>query len=114
MEGVHMPDLELQQAYTFSLAYLVILIFIIACFIIHLWEKNHITIRIKSLFKREVFDIYEYGKTDKFAYVRRHKINKNVQFILWKKGEMNHTSDYWINLYSDKWDQFQKIKNHKR
>jgi hypothetical protein len=37
---------------------------------------------------------------------RKHRIFKNVQFILWKKGEQGHKKDYWINFDSSWFKQF--------
>lgn len=29
---------------------------------------------------------------------RKHRIFKNVQFILWKQGEQGHKKDFWVNF----------------
>jgi len=39
---------------------------------------------------------------------RRHKILKNVQFVLWKAGEQGHKKDCWVNFDSTWWPQFER------
>ena len=48
---------------------------------------------------------WEYGTCDG-SPARRHKANKNVQFILWKAGEEGHKEDFWHNLDSSYWNSF--------
>jgi hypothetical protein len=52
----------------------------------------------KSLF-------YEYGYCNGLI-ARKHRINKNVQFILWEAGQQGHKLDYWINFDSSWWGSF--------
>ena len=57
------------------------------------------------------FSLWEYG-TCNGRYARRHKVNKNVQFIIFKKGDqryvdgIGHTEDKWVNFDSSWWDGF--------
>lgn len=57
------------------------------------------------------FSLWEYG-TCNGMYARRHKVNKNVQFIIFKKGDqkyvdgIGHTEDKWVNFDSSWWDGF--------
>jgi hypothetical protein len=56
-------------------------------------------------------DIWEYG-TCGGGPARRHKKRKNVQFILWKKGDQNnidgigHLEDKWVNFDKSWWNEF--------
>lgn len=43
----------------------------------------------------------------KGRHARKHRRNKNVQFILWKAGEQGHKEDFWYDFDSSWWDQFQ-------
>jgi len=58
---------------------------------------------------------WEYGICNG-KYGRRHKFNKNVQFIIFKKGDqkyidgIGHTEDKWINFDSSWWDRFTPTK----
>ena len=53
---------------------------------------------------------WEYGScVNKKA--RRHKINGNVQFILWKTGECGHKEDYWQDFDKSWWHEF-KLNNN--
>ena len=55
--------------------------------------------------------IWEYGTCNNFP-ARRHKFNKNVQFIIFKKGDQNyvdgigHKEDKWVNFDISWWDGF--------
>ena len=57
------------------------------------------------------FSLWEYG-TCNGAYARRHKVNKNVQFIIFKKGDqkyvdgIGHKEDKWVNFDSSWWSVF--------
>lgn len=57
------------------------------------------------------FSLWEYG-TCNGSYARRHKVNKNVQFIIFKKGDqkyvngIGHTHDKWVDFDSSWWDNF--------
>lgn len=70
--------------------------------------------KIKRLYRKHM---YEYGSTKVIGGLssstwntpsRKHKINGNVQFILWKKGEQGHSRDYWIDFHSSHWIEFKK------
>lgn len=52
---------------------------------------------------------WEYGKVNNIP-ARRHTKNKNVQFVIWKKGEMNHDEDCWIDFDKSWWSLFKKDK----
>ncbi len=58
---------------------------------------------IRSLFNPE--SIWEYGIC-KNQRARRNKLIGNVQCVLWKAGEQGHKKDYWVDFYSDWWDEF--------
>lgn len=68
---------------------------------------------MKCLFNRikNVYDPWEYGTCNN-RVARRHKVNKNVQFVLWEKGEqkevdgIGHTEDKWVNFDSSWWGGF--------
>ncbi len=49
--------------------------------------------------------IWEYGIC-KSVPARRHKIKKNVQFVLWKAGTQGYKEDYWHDFDSSWWDGF--------
>lgn len=67
---------------------------------------NWIKARLPRFWVGDVsFSFWEYG-TCNGMYARRHKLNKNVQFVLWKAGEQGHKEDYWHNLDSSWWDGF--------
>ena len=59
--------------------------------------------------------LWEYG-TCNGMYARRHKVNKKVQFIIFKKGDqkyvdgIGHTEDNWVNFDSSWWDGFHSHK----
>ena len=71
--------------------------------------KNFIQAMKRLFCKTDVsFSLWEYGNcNDRPA--RRHKINKNVQFVLWKAGEQGHKEDYWHNFDSSWWGGFTPI-----
>lgn len=79
----------------FFFAYLAILIVVIYLMVIEpLWQK------IKGT---KHFWIYGTCNNKK---ARKHSIDKNVQFILWKAGEQGHKVDCWVNFDSSWWKQF--------
>jgi hypothetical protein len=49
--------------------------------------------------------VWQYGTCNN-RVARRHRIYKNVQFILWKAGEQGHIEDYWHNFDRSWWSQF--------
>ena len=53
------------------------------------------------------FSVWEYG-TVQGRIARRHKIKKNVQFILWYAGTQGHEKDFWHNFHPSWYDQFEK------
>lgn len=53
---------------------------------------------------------YEYGQCNN-REARRHKVNGNVQFILWKAGEQGHKEDCWINFDKSHWSEFKNKKS---
>lgn len=71
-------------------------------------DKAQIRNGMKKLFgffcKAEV-SLWEYG-TCNDRPARRHRVNKNVQFVLWKAGEQGHKEDYWHNFDSSWWSGF--------
>jgi hypothetical protein len=56
-------------------------------------------------------DPWEYGHI-RSTPARRHKLNGNVQFILWHKGDqknvdgIGHTEDKWIDFEKSWWNMF--------
>lgn len=53
---------------------------------------------------------WEYGTCNN--RIARREINKkNVQFVLWNKGEMGNTEDYWCNFDSSWWPDFRLSNN---
>lgn len=56
---------------------------------------------------------YEYGICNGM-YARKHRVNLNVQFILWKKGDqkdvdgIGHTEDKWIDFEKTHWNSFEE------
>lgn len=73
---------------------------------------NWIKTRLSRFWVGDVsFSLWEYG-TCNGTYARRHKINKNVQFIIFKKGDqkyvdgIGHTEDKWMNFDNSWWDGF--------
>jgi hypothetical protein len=63
-------------------------------------------------FKANVsFSLWEFGICNQRP-ARRHKKNRNVQFILWRVGDqkyvdgVGHTEDKWVNFDSSWWDGF--------
>ena len=55
--------------------------------------------------------IWEYGTFNKGSMARRHRIARNVQFILWMPGEQGHKKPYWHNSDSSWWDTFKSKEN---
>lgn len=53
------------------------------------------------------FSVWEYG-TCSSRNARRHKILKNVQFVLWKAGEQGHKRDFWHNFDTSWYELFKK------
>lgn len=57
------------------------------------------------------FGLWEYGICNG-THARRHRFKKNVQFIIFKKGDqkyvdgIGHTEDKWVNFDSSWWDGF--------
>ena len=51
------------------------------------------------------FSLWEYGTCNEM-YARRHKLKKNVQFVLWEAGEQGHKEDYWHNFDRSLWEGF--------
>ena len=73
---------------------------------------NWIKARLPRFWVGDVsFSLWEYGTCNE-TYARRHKVNKNVQFIIFKKGDqkyvdgIGHTEDKWVNFDSSWWDGF--------
>lgn len=74
--------------------------------------KNFTQALKRLFFKIDVsFSLWEYG-TCNGTYARRHKVNKSVQFIIFKKGDqkyvdgIGHTEDKWVNFDSSWWGCF--------
>lgn len=86
------------EALAFSVAYAVIVIVMIIGVFKHMYDQRK---------KSNNIDNFEYGTLNN-KKARRHTVNKNVQFVLWKKGEQGHTEDYWINSDSSWWSGFIK------
>lgn len=59
----------------------------------------------------ERFNLWKYGKIagKSIWTARRHKIFRNVQFILWKAGQQGHKKDYWTN-YDKYWWEFFRVE----
>ena len=53
------------------------------------------------------FSVWEYG-TVQGRIARRHKIKKNVQFILWYAGTQGHEKYFWHNFHPSWYEQFEK------
>lgn len=57
--------------------------------------------------------LWEYG-TCRDVLARRHRIKRNVQMKLWRKGDKNdvdgigHKNDVWHNFHKDWWADFKK------
>lgn len=83
---------------------------LIVYYVIHLGIIN-MTIKLIQTFFKSNITVWEYGICNGVK-ARRHKINKNVQFIIWKKGDqkyvdgIGHTEDKWINFDSSWWNDF--------
>lgn len=74
--------------------------------------KNFIQALKRIFCKTDVsFSLWEYG-TCNGTYARKHKVNKNVQFIIFKKGDqkyvdgIGHTEDKWVNFDRSWWGCF--------
>ena len=53
----------------------------------------------------DIESVWEHG----YCYdrkARRHKIKRNVQFVLWQAGEQGHNEAYWHNFDESWWCQF--------
>jgi hypothetical protein len=50
-------------------------------------------------------DPWQYGTVDGYK-ARRHRKNKNVQFILWKAGQEGHQEDFWHDFDESWWVKF--------
>lgn len=81
-------------AISFALGYLFVIILMVYLFIID---------PIIQKYKKKYFWIYGHCNGIK---ARKHSLNKNVQFVMWKKGEHGHKNDYWINFDSSHWENF--------
>lgn len=82
------------EALVFTIGYIIIILALV-------WEFI-----IKPLLKTNN-DIWIYGTCHK-KLARKHKINKNVQFILWKAGEQGHKQDFWIDFDNSWWYLFEE------
>lgn len=55
---------------------------------------------------------WEYGTCKIDGYdpnrARRHRLNGEVQFLLWKAGEHGHAKDYWSAYNAYWWPNFRK------
>ena len=51
---------------------------------------------------------WEFGICNQLL-ARRHKLNGNVQMMLWKAGERGHKEDYWHNFDPSWWSRFYTI-----
>lgn len=65
---------------------------------------------IKNIFKKPIVDFWEYGYCNN-KKARRHKINGNVQFVLWEDGEQGYKQDFWINFDKSYWNEFKLTNN---
>lgn len=72
-----------------------------------------------KLYWTNIISLWEYGTCNNKP-ARRHKINKNVQFVIWKKGDqkyvdgIGHTEDKWIDFDKSWWSEFVPNKNVKQ
>ncbi len=57
------------------------------------------------LFKKN--PIWIYG-TCKERPARKHRINGNVQFVIWYAGEQGYKEDCWINFDNYWWNDFKQ------
>ena len=62
--------------------------------------------------------MYEYGTCSTYngmnlRKARRDRITNEIQFVLWKAGEHNHTEDYWATYDSSWWKNFKSDKDKK-
>lgn len=79
----------------FFFAYIIILMLIVYLMIIEpLWQKMK---------QKKYFWIYGTCNNKK---ARKHSIDKNVQFVIWKAGEQGHKKDCWIDFDSSWWKDF--------
>lgn len=49
--------------------------------------------------------VWEYGMC-KGHYARRHRVKKNVQFVLHEAGRAGHKEDYWYDMHEFWWHEF--------
>jgi len=57
------------------------------------------------LYRRD--PVWEYGICGpNMKHARRHRRKGNVQFILWKAGQHEHTEDFWYDFDQSWWDTF--------
>lgn len=97
------------MVYTFS-----ILILIAAILLLIIIAKNYYSRNNSNKMDNE-FSTWEYGICNG-RQARRHKVNNNVQFILFKKGDqkdvdgIGHIEDKWVDFDSSWWVDF-IIKN---
>ncbi len=66
-------------------------------------EKDSIYVHAHKGIKIE--QIWEFGMC-KDMKARRHRKDKNVQFIIWNKGEQGHLVDCWIDFDKYWWSDF--------
>lgn len=59
----------------------------------------------KIFSKSNPLSMWEYG-TCNGKVARRHKVKKNVQFVLWEAGEYDLKEDYWHDFNSSWWNDF--------
>jgi hypothetical protein len=85
----------LPEALSFSVAYLIIILFVIIRVIIDILPKKK--------------DVWIYGTCNNL-HARKNKRKGNVQMKLWKAGEQGHKEDYWHNFDSSWWNQFEPNK----
>jgi len=45
---------------------------------------------------------------------RKNRFTKEVQFVLWKRGQHGHASDYWIAFDRSHWDNFWSVIDFKK
>jgi len=91
--------MENTDAIAFFIAYILLCLFLIWQFFI---------VPIIKKFKSK--NVWIYGNCNNRP-ARKHSINGNVQFVLWKAGEQGHKEDFWIDFDSSWWICFKK-ENH--
>lgn len=75
------------------------------------YEETERRMSLKQVLSGIKSSDYSYG-TCNGRYARKHNIQGNVQFILWKKGDQSyvdgigHTEDVWVDFHSSWWGGF--------